>query len=96
MLLIPEMTQEAGKHLCLMVTRLRGRYRVAPPTLFKCLESFRDKLIAMDIQNVSMPVSDMGRVNVDFQDLYAILALICSGTDISVHLHDRFYLTDVW
>ncbi len=51
--LTPEMTQEAGKHLCLMVTRTRGKHSGALPTLFKSLENFRDKLITMGIQNVS-------------------------------------------
>ena len=87
LLMTPQMTQEAAKHLCLMVPGIRGKHRLALPTLFKCLENFRDKLITMDIQNV--------RGDVDFRDLYAISPLIFSGTDISVHLHGRFYLTDV-
>ncbi len=57
LLLTPQMTQEAGKHLCLMLTRIWGKHRVALPTLFKCLENFRDKLIALSIQKVIMPVS---------------------------------------
>ncbi len=46
--------------------------------------------------NVSMPLKDSGRGHIDTRDFYAMLALVFAGTEISVHLHDRVYLTTVW
>ncbi len=96
LLLPPTLTQKPGKHVCYMVTRRREMERVALPILFKCLEVFREKLLSLEITDVSMPLKDSGRSYIDVRDFYAMLALIFEGTEISVHFHDRVYLTTVW
>ncbi len=96
LLLPPTLKQEPGKHICYMVTRTREKDSVALPNLFKCLEILRDTLLSLEITNVSMPLKDSGRGHVDIRDFYAMLALVFAGTENSVHLHDRVYLTTVW
>ncbi len=71
-----------------MLTRIRERERVALPTLFKCLEELRDKLLSLEITEVCIPLKESGRGHIGVRDLYAMLALIFSGTEISVHLHN--------
>ncbi len=96
LLLLPTLTQEPDKHVCYMVTRTRERERVALHTLFKCLEELRDKLISLEITDASMPLKDSGRGHIDIRDFHAMLTLIFSSTEHSVHLHARVYLTTVW
>ncbi len=82
LILPPLLTQEPDKHICFLVTRARERERVALLTLFKCLEELRDKLVSLDITNVSMPLKDSGRGHINVRDFYGMLALIFASTEM--------------
>ena len=46
-LFLPTLTQEPDKNVCYMLIRTRERERVVLPTLLKCLEELRDKLLSL-------------------------------------------------
>ncbi len=91
--LLPTLTTEPGKYIFFLVTRNKEFDRVSIEDLFQCLEKLRDKLVETNQTSVSLPIIDPGRGNIKLRDLYSLLATIFFSTDITVYLHDRYYLS---
>ena len=89
----PALTAERGKYIFLAVTRKKDWDRVTPEDLYTSMENLRNKLIEIGINSVSLPIIDPGRGNIKLSDFYSMLATIFFGTDITICLHDRYYLT---
>ncbi len=93
--LTPAITSEEGKYVFLFITRAKEWDRVVLERLYECMQNLRDKLVEIGKTSVSMPIVDPGRGNIQLRDFYSMLATIFFGTDITIYLHDRYYLTIV-
>ncbi len=91
----PALTTEPNKYIFFLVTRSKEFDRVRIEDLFRCLEALRDKLVETNQTSVSLPIIEPGRGNIKLRDLYSLLATIFFSTDITVCLHDRYYLSQV-
>ena len=60
-LLAPSLTQEEGKYLCFMVTRVKQFDRVLITDLHKCLRNLRAQIVMLRIEFFSLPMVDRGR-----------------------------------
>ena len=89
----PALTAERGKYVFLAVTRKKDWDRVLLEDLYTSMENLRNKLVEIGINSVSQPIIDPGRGNIKLSDFYSMLATIFFGTDITICLHDRYYLT---
>ncbi len=91
----PAITSEEGKYVFLFIIRAKEWDRVVVERLYECMQRLRDKLVQIGKTSVSMPIVDPGRGNIQLRDFYSMLASIFFGTDITIYLHDRYYLTVV-
>ncbi len=81
------------KYIFFLVTRNKEFDRVSLEDLFMCLEILRDILVGTSQTSVSLPIIDSGRGNIKLRDVYSLLATIFFSNDITVYLHDRYYLS---
>ena len=58
------------------------------PSLF-----LRDFLVEMDVKELSLPVYDPNRGRLHPRELYALVHVIFSDTNIQVYLHKKYYLS---
>ena len=91
----PAITSEEKKYVFLFITRFKEWDRVVVERLYECIQNLRDKLVEIGKTSVSMPIVDPGRGNIQLRDFYSMLATIFFGTDITIYLNDRYYLTIV-
>ncbi len=91
----PDLTAERGKYIFFALTRKKDWDRVNLEDLYTCMENLRNKLVENGKTPVGLPISDPGRGNIKFSDFYTMLVTIFFGTDITICLHDRYYLTQV-
>ena len=85
--------QVPGKYLCFLVTRVNDRNTIDPEHVMLALTRLRDFMIERRIMEVSMPVYDPNRGKLSPRELYAILHVVFSETEIMVHLHKKYYLS---
>ena len=86
-------TQVAGKDLCFLVTRVNERNMIDLEHVMLALTRLRDFIIERGILEVSMPVYDPNRGKLNSRELYAILKVVFAETEITVHLHKKYYLS---
>ncbi len=91
----PAITSEEGKYVLIFITRLKEWDRVVVERLYECMQNLRDRLVEIGKTSVSMPIVDPGRGNIQLLDFCSMLATIFFGTNITIYLHDRYYLTIV-
>ena len=91
----PALTAERRKYVFFAVTRKKDWDRVNLEDLYTCMENLRNKLTEIGKTSVSLPIIDPGRGNIKLTDFYSMLATIFFGTDLTIYLHDRYYLTQV-
>ena len=91
-------TQVAGKDLCFLVTRVNERNMIDLEHVMLALTRLRDFIIERGILEVSMPVYDPNRGKLNSRELYAILQVVFAETEITVHLHKKYYLSiaELW
>ena len=89
----PSLVKENEKYVMFLVTRTKQFDRVLIEDLYFYLERMRDLLVRLQVNDVSLPIIEPGRGNMKLQDLHCMLASMFFGTDITVHLHDRYFLT---
>ena len=65
-----------------------------PQHVIMALTRLRDFLVERRIEEVSMPVSDPNRGKLSPRELYAILHVVFEETEIRVHLHKSYYLSN--
>ena len=89
----PAVSQVPGKYLCFLVTRVNERNTIDPEHVMLALTRLRDFMIEREIVEVSMPVYDPNRDKLNPGELYAILHVVFAETEITVHLHKKYYLS---
>ena len=72
--------------------RVNERNMRDPEHVIMALTRLRDFMIKRGILEVSMPVYDPNRGKLNPRELYAILHVIFAETEITVHLHKKYYL----
>ena len=78
----------ATENLVLSLTRLRD-----PENLVLSLTRLRDFLVERDVKELSPPVYDPNRGRSHPRELYALIHVIFSDTNIRVYLHKKYYLS---
>ena len=89
----PAASQIPGKDLCFLVTRATEKRHVDPENLVLSLTRLRDFLVERDVKEHSLPLYDPNRGRLHPRELYALLHVIFSDTNIQVYLHKKFYLS---
>ena len=82
-----------GKYLCFLVTRATEKQHVDPENLVLSLTRLRDFLVEMDVKELSLPVYDPNRGRLHPRELYALVHVIFSDTNIQIYLHKKYYLS---
>ena len=89
----PAVSQIPGKYLCFLVTRTTEKQHVDPENLVLSLTRLRDFLVERDVKELSLPVYDPNRGRLHPRELYALVHVIFSDTNIQVYLHKKYYLS---
>ena len=89
----PAASQIPGKYLCFLVTRATEKQHVDPENLVLSLTRLRDFLVEMDVKELSLPVYDPNRGRLHPRELYVLVQVIFSDTNIQVYLHKKYYLS---
>ena len=89
----PAASQIPGKYLCFLVTRATEKQHVDPENLVLSLTRLRDFLVEKDVKELSLPVYDPNRGRLHPRELYALVHVIFSDTNIQVYLHKKYCLS---
>ena len=89
----PSVSQIPGKYLCFLVTRVNEKNTIDPEHVMLALTRLRDIMVEREIMEVSMRVYDPNRGKLNPRELYAILHVVFAETEITVHLHKKYYLS---
>ena len=87
----PAASQTPGKYLCFLVTRAIKKRHVEPENLVLSLARLRDFLVEREVKELSLPVYDPKRGHP--WELYALIHVIFSDTNIQLYLHKKYYLS---
>ena len=85
----PVASQIPGKYLCFLVTKATDRQHVDPESLVLALTRLRDFLFERGVTSLSLPLYDPDREKLHPRELYALVHVIFSETDIEVYLHKK-------
>ena len=86
-------SQIPGKNLCFLVTRATEKQHVDHEDLFLSLTRLRDFLVEREVMELSLPVYDPNRGRLHPRELYALIHVIFSDTNIQVNLHKKCHLS---
>ena len=75
------------------IPRATEKQHVDPENLVLSLTRLRDFLVEMDVKELSLPVYDPNRGRLHPRELYALVHVIFSDTNIQVYLHKKYYLS---
>ena len=89
----PAASEIPGIYLCFLVTRATEKRNVDPENLVLSLTRLRDFLVERDVKELSLPVYDPNRGRLHPRELYALIHVIFSDTNIQVYLHKKYYLS---
>ena len=89
----PVASQIPGKYLRFLVTKATDRQHVDPKSLVLALTRLRVFLVERGVTSLSLPVYDPNRGKLHPRELYALVHVIFSETDIEVYLHKKYYLS---
>ena len=89
----PAASQIPGKYLCFLVTRATEKRHVNPENLVLSLARLRDFLVEREVKDLLLPVYDPNRERLHPRELYALIHVIFSDTNIQVFLHKKYYLS---
>ena len=89
----PAASHIPGKHLCFLVTRATEKQHVDLENQVLSLTRLRDFVVEMDVKELSLPVYDPNRGRLHPRELYALVHVILSDTNIQVYLHKKYYLS---
>ena len=89
----PAASQTPGKYLWFLVTRATEKRHVHPENLVLSLARSRDFLVEREVKELSLPVYDPNRGRLHPQELYALIHVIVSDTNVQVYLHKKYYLS---
>ena len=74
-------------------TQAKEKQHVIPESLVLALTRLRDFLVEIGVTSLSLPVYDPKRGKLHQRELYALVHVIFSETDIEVYLHKKYYLS---
>ena len=89
----PVASQIPGKYLSFLVTKATDRQHVDPESLVLALTRLRDFLVERGVTSLSLLVYDHNRGKLHPRELYALVYVIFSETDIEVYLQKKYYLS---
>ena len=89
----PVASQIQGKYLYFLVTKATDRQHKDPESLVLALTRLRDFPVERGVTSLSLPVNDPNRGKLYPRELYALIHVIFSETDIEVYLHKKYYLS---
>ena len=90
----PVASQIPGKYLCILVTKAIDRHHLNPENLVLALTRLSDSLVERGVTSLSLYQSMIpNRGKLHLRELYAIVHLIFSETEIEVYLHKKNYLS---
>ena len=89
----PAASQIPGKYLCFLVTRATEKRHVDPENLVLSLTRLRDFLVERDVKELLLPVHDPNRRRLHPRELYALIHVIFSDTNIPVYIHKKYFLS---
>ena len=89
----PVASQISGKFLCFLITKADDKQHVNPESLVLALTQLRDFLVERTVTSLSLPVNDPNRGKSHPREIYALVHVIFSETDIEVYLHEIYYLS---
>ena len=89
----PAASQIPGKYLCFLVTRATEKRHVDPENLVLSLTRLRDFLVEREVKELSLPVYNPNRGRLHPRELYVLIHVIFSDTNIQVYLHKNYYLS---
>ena len=84
---------DTGKILMLLGARATEKQHVGPENLVMSLTRLRDFLVEMDVKELSLPMYDPNRGRLHPRELYALVHVIFSDTNIQVYLQKKYYLS---
>ena len=88
----PTASQVPEKYLCFLVTRAMEKLHVDPELLVLSLTRLRDFLVQREVKKLSLPVNNPSRGRLQPRELYVLLHVIFSDTNLEVYLHKKYYL----
>ena len=91
--LLPAASQIPGGYLGFLATRATEKRHVDPEHLVLSLRRLRDFLVEREVKELSLPVYDPNRGRLHPRELYALIHVIFSDTNIQTYLHKKFYLS---
>ena len=89
----PAASQIPGKYLCFLVTRATEKRHVDLENLVLSLTRLREFLVERDVKELSLPVYKPNRGRLHPRELYALIHVIFSDTNVQVYLHKKYYLS---
>ena len=89
----PAASQIPGKCLCFLTTRVTEKRHVDPENLVLSLTRLRDFLLEREVRELSLPVNDPNRGRLHPREVYALIHVIFSETNIQVYLQKKYYLS---
>ena len=89
----PVALQIPGKYLCFLVTKATDKQHVNPENLVLALTRLRDFLVERGVTSLTLPVYDPNRGKLHPRELYALVHVLFSETDIEVYLQRKCYLS---
>ena len=90
----PVASQIPGKYLCFFVTKATEKRPVDPEILVLSLTRLRDVLAEREVKELSLPVCDPNKGRLHRRELYALIHVIFSDTNIQVYLHKILQVYD--
>ena len=89
----PVASQIPGKCFRFLVTKATDRQHVNPERLVLAWTRLRDFLVERGVTPLSLPVCDPNRGKLHPRELYILVHVIFSDTDIEVYLHKKYHLS---
>ena len=88
----PAASQMPGNYLCFLVTMATEKRHVDPENLVLSLTRLRDFFVEREVKELLLPVYNPNRGRLHPRELYALIQVIFSDTNIQVYLHKKYYL----
>ena len=89
----PAASQIPRKYFRFLATRATKKRHVDPEKLVLSLTRLRDFLVEREVKELLLPVYDPNRGRLHPRELYALIHVIFSDTNIQVYLHKKYYLS---
>ena len=84
-------SQKSGTYLYFLVSKATDRQNVDPESLVLVLTRHRNFLVEKGVTSLSLPVYNFSRGKLHPRELYALVHVIFSETDIEVYLSRMFF-----